>query len=301
MRGEREGDVRVALTVGVEGLRRVVVVLVRRLEHAAGNCVTHRDGERAVGRDDAVVDQRERRRVDSRISRATLVNTSASTSRHARSTAPPDIHVCRLAEVEPADPTAVSAAASTISSRPSTSRAICWASVTNPWPTSAHAQWTVTTPFSIAHTRGRVVVEAFGEEQVLEPDREADAALHVARAGRAPRAAGAGEVVVAVAGRQRCGRGRADHFGHRRGAPDDLTGHEGVARSQRVAQAQFDRIEAERRGELVHLGFVGEAVLHRAESPHRTARRVVRPHRVSVDRPRSERGTDRRRSSSRSR
>ena len=118
----------------------------------------------------------------------------------ARSTAPPDIHVCRLAEVDPAEPTAVSAAASTTSSRPSTSRAICWASVTNPWPTSAHAQWTVTTPFSIRHAGGRVVVEAFGEEQVLEPDREADAALHVAGSGRAPRAAGAGEVVVAVVG-----------------------------------------------------------------------------------------------------
>ena len=42
----------------------------------------------------------------------------------------------------------VSAGASTTSSTPSTSRVICWAMVTKPWPTSAQAQVTVATPRS---------------------------------------------------------------------------------------------------------------------------------------------------------
>ena len=63
----------------------------------------------------------------------------ARTARHACSTAPPDIIVWRLAEVEPAEPIDVSAGATTTSSTPSIVRAICCTRVTNPWPTSAAA------------------------------------------------------------------------------------------------------------------------------------------------------------------
>jgi len=49
-------------------------------------------------------------------------------------------------QVDPAEPMEVSAGASRTSSTPSTERAICWARVTNPWPTSAAAHVTVPRP-----------------------------------------------------------------------------------------------------------------------------------------------------------
>ena len=137
VRGERERHVRVALTVVVERMRELVVVLLGRLEGLAGDELDDREIDRAVATDDAPVDDVELdRRLDVLVRRPGPAPAPAPPGTPAR-TAPPDIHVWRLAEVEPAEPIEVSAGASTTSSTPRTSRAICWASVTKPCPTSA--------------------------------------------------------------------------------------------------------------------------------------------------------------------
>src|SRR5262249_59179053 len=48
-----------------------------------------------------------------------------------------------------------------------------------------------------------------------------------------------------------------------------------AAGPERVEEAELDRIDRERSGELVHLGLVREAALDGAEAAHRAARRVV--------------------------
>ena len=132
------------------------------------------EGERHVGVALAVVVERQRsarggtrrspRRLVPRASSATTLRRSSPSRdrqpiagdargvgpappRRPACTAPPDIHVWRdwptSSRPSRCD---VSAGASTTSSTPSTSRAICWARVTKPWPTSAHAQVTVATP-----------------------------------------------------------------------------------------------------------------------------------------------------------
>ncbi len=87
--------------------------------------------------------------------RATSAMICARTASHASLTAPPDIQVWRLALVEPAEPMRVSARSSTMSSAPSgrsnTVRANCWAIVTKPCPTSAHAHFTEITPSTTVH------------------------------------------------------------------------------------------------------------------------------------------------------
>ena len=74
-----------------------------------------------------------------------------------------------------------------------------------------------------------------------------------------------------------------DDLGHRRGTGDHLTGGQHVAGLQRVLEAELDRVDAQGVGELVHLGLVGEAGLHRAEAAHGPAGRVVGAHRPAVD------------------
>ena len=79
--------------------------------------------------------------------RASAERTWSATSPHARCTAPPDIHVCRDAEDDPAEPTpTVSGGSSTTASQASIVRATWVAMVTKPCPTSATAQATVATP-----------------------------------------------------------------------------------------------------------------------------------------------------------
>ena len=86
---------------------------------------------------------------------------------------------------------------------------------------------------------------------------------------------------------QRQRRRLADAPRDRRDVLDDLAGDQPVAGLHRVAQPDLDRVEAARRGELVHLRLVGEARLHDAEAAHRPARQVVGAHRPAVDRRRS--------------
>ena len=89
--------------------------------------------------------------------------------------------------------------------------------------------------------------------------------------------------------RKRLGGGRleprrlADHLAT--GSEPSITwpGRKRVARRERVQEAELDRIDAERVGELVHLGLAGEARLNRAEAAHRAARRVVRVHHRRLD------------------
>ncbi len=80
------------------------------------------------------------------------------------SVAPPDIHVWRDAEVEPADPIVVSAGSSTTSSTPRISRAICAAIVTNPCPTSAVASLSETAPSA---SRQRAVAESSNPSEYM--------------------------------------------------------------------------------------------------------------------------------------
>ena len=67
-------------------------------------------------------------------------------------------------------------------------------------------------------------------------------------------------------------------------ARDHLAGGEHAARLERVQEPQLDRVDVERRGELVHLRLGREARLHGAEAAHRAARRVVRVDGEPVDR-----------------
>ena len=128
------------------------------------------------------------------------------------------------------------------------------------------------------HPRGAVVVEALREADVLEPDREAGAAPDPLAAGGV---AGAARQAQRVA-RERLGLGRherggaADHLGGRERAFDPLAGRKHVARGEGIQQAQLDRVDPERRGELVHLGLAGEARLDGPEPAHRATGRVVR-------------------------
>ena len=135
------------------------------------------------------------------------------------------------------------------------------------------------------HARRAVVVEALREADVLEADREADAALDAFAPGRVARAAREPDRVA----RQRLGLGHgnrgggADDLGNGQRAGQDLSGRERVAALDRVQQAQLDRVDAERLGQHVHLRLGREAHLHGAEAAHRAARRIVRVDRRALD------------------
>ena len=149
-----------------------------------------------------------------------------------------------------------------------------------PWPTSAAAQWTSARAVGAQeHAGGGEVVEALRVADVLEADREADAAADALAAGRVAGAAGQADRVarqlLRLGHRQR--GGAADHLGDRAASPSIgwPVGSMSPGR-ERVQQPQLDRVDPELGGELVHLRLGGEARLHGAEAAHRAARRVVR-------------------------
>ena len=72
-------------------------------------------------------------------------STTARTASHAAFTAPPVTYVCREAEVDPPEPTAVFFGWTTTRSTPSSVRQICCSTVISPCPTSAAAVCTVAT------------------------------------------------------------------------------------------------------------------------------------------------------------
>ena len=140
-----KGHVRVALAVVVDGGGGCVVVLDLVVEVPLGGDLGEVPAESPPAET-----TRPSRSANSPagmpVSADTWVSTLSRTPSQAASTAPPDIHVWRLAEEDPAEPMAVSAGSSSTCRVPSTSRAICWARVTNPCPTSTQAQVTVATP-----------------------------------------------------------------------------------------------------------------------------------------------------------
>ena len=135
------------------------------------------------------------------------------------------------------------------------------------------------------HAGGAEVVEALGEADVLVADGEADAPRDalatrgVARAAREP-----SRIPRRRLGLGHWQRGRlADDVGGGQRPRDALPGRQHVARGDRIAQAQLDRIHAELGREPVHLRLGAEARLHRAEAAHRAAGRVVRVHDRALD------------------
>ena len=134
----------------------------------------------------------------------------------------------------------------------------------------------------------RVVVEALGVHQVL--DRHARSRCRArtwpASAVRpAPPGRRIGSPSEPPTGSSGSGSAAVSRMHRATGATfsTDLAGDQPVAGPHRVAQADLDRVEAARRGQLVHLALVGEARLHHAEAAHRPARQVVGAHRVAVD------------------
>ena len=106
---------------------------------------------------------------------------------------------------------------------------ICCSTVTSPWPTSAAAVCTVDVRRAAddlePHPRGRVVVEPFGEGDVLVGDGVPDAAAYALAVGRVGDAAG--QVPQVRAGRGPCGQRHrpqpVEQLGDRRGAVDHLS------------------------------------------------------------------------------
>ena len=62
-----------------------------------------------------------------------------------------------------------------------------------------------------------------------------------------------------------------------------LTGGGGVAGTQRIHPAQFDRVHAERLGDALHVHFDGELGLRRAEAAERAVGRSVGEHCAAAD------------------
>ena len=135
----------VALAVLVEVLGRAVVVLDRlvELQPAVASATGTR---RSPIESTTSVPSMTKRSGSMPLAAPTCSNRRSRTARQAASTAPPHIQVWRDADVEPAEPIWVSIVSSTTSSTPSTVRAICWASITKPWPTSDVANFSVATP-----------------------------------------------------------------------------------------------------------------------------------------------------------
>ena len=124
---------RVALAVLVERVGLAVVPLDRLLD----DVVAEHLGE-------AVADRVERLRSGPPSRSAASASVRSRTASHAAFTAPPVTYVWREAELEPAEPTRVSASRTATRATPSSVRAIWAWTVTTPWPTSAAAVWTST-------------------------------------------------------------------------------------------------------------------------------------------------------------
>ncbi len=127
------------------------------------------------------------------------------------------------------------------------------------------------------HPRCGEVVGAFGVADVLDRHAVADTA-HYAFAVRGVRHPARQFTDVHGAGAFFRKRQRAhplQQFRDRRRVVQHLAGRDRVALLDGVANAQLDRVHAQRGGEFVHLGLIRESRLYRAKPAHRAARRVV--------------------------
>ena len=148
-----------------------------------------------------------------------------------------------------------------------------------PWPTSADAQWISRRAVCIEeHPRRRVVVESLRVADVLEADREADAAADPLAPGRVARAAGQADRLARQLLRLGRLRAAARRMTSATGSEPSIgwPGRERVARAERVEADGARPGRSERVGELVHLRLGREAGLDGAEAAHRAAGRVVR-------------------------
>ena len=136
---------------------------------------------------------------------------------------------------------------------PSSVRATWRMTFDTPWPTSAAAQCTSARAVLEQPDAGRAeVVEALRVAEVLEADREADAASDAFAAGRVAGAAGQPDRVARQLLRLglREGRCAPDHLRHGQRAGDRLARRQRVARPERVPQPQLDGIDVERAASL---------------------------------------------------
>src|SRR5918996_1770870 len=139
-----------------------------------------------------------------------------------------------------------------------------------------------------AHTDagGGVVVEALRIADVLESNGEAHTAFYSLAVRRIRHSAGERAEIQASCvafGRERHGPDPVEQLGDGRRPLDGLTGGKYGSLAHRVPDAEVERIDPQRVGELVHLTLVCEAGLHRTEPSHRTARRVVRVRDERID------------------
>ena len=127
-----------------------------------------------------------------------------------------------------------------------------------------------------AHAGHRKVVEAVRIADVLHAGGETDAPADALAEREITGTAGqADRIVRDLRLRQREVRAAAHDLGDRCAAFDRLARHDPVAVAQSVLLSKYDRIHAKLRRELVHLGLVREARLHRTEAAHRARRRVI--------------------------
>ena len=116
------------------------------------------------------------------------------------------------------------------------------------------------------HRRGAVLVDLHHRRARIGRDGEADRIPHAGDAASAPLHDRASQPKRSAALQQR--------FLHHH-AVQHLAGRARRAFIEGVAQPDFERIDAERLGDVVHVRFVGEADLRRAEAAHRAGHRLV--------------------------
>ena len=141
---------------------------------------------------------------------------------------------------------------------PSSSAAICASMVSEPWPVSTVPVSSVAVPSSLTFTTA-----ALGLAATVKP-----IGYHMQAMPRPRRFMSAGSSPAEAL--RRLQQRFLDHH-----AVQHLAGRAERAFVERVEQPDFQRIDAERLGDVVHVRFVGEAHLRRAESAHRAGHGLV--------------------------
>ena len=218
------------------------------------------------------------------------MKTALRTASHAASTAPPVIHVWREADVDPESPIEVSACWTTTCSTPSSGAHDLrhhggealpalrggavdvgdGGAVEDPQPDASR-------PEVVDAAR---VADRLHAERIADPAPDALAVGDVAEpAGKRPQV----ELAAIALGGQRQVAQVLEQLAQRRWSVNGLASREYGALDERVAQSQLQGVDAHCGSEPVDRRLDGVAGLHGAEAAHRTARGVVREHRIAVD------------------